>query len=540
MLLRLSITLNNKEGAMDTNRDPERDETSVQIGRALTEFRTDLEKIIRSGEPGDGDTIRDVPRPILERIVMTINRVLLDRNALGDALVKAKSTAHAQALSMDFGGIVTVEANDEGYSIETDFGKISGDGTSVTVESDLGSATVGANGSSFTSGGGGIQIGEDGRVTFTDPGGKEVPGFGGLPFPTSSTKPFEIPIPVPCFKTKPLEIPIPVPSFSTERLPIPITLPTPEAAPLPIPFTFPMPFNPGNFPNVSMTPTPGGPVPIPYPNMGMAPWSSWLASAAGLAGMPAGVLGGIWEGMSEVLGGAMAGGAPPQFDLNLPTIPWLEPPAPWVAEIGRAVARTIAQWQLASRVDPGATVLCNGVICILQPGWIESGIDFRQVLRVELATEGLPEEFAKAVSKVFAEAWNHWFAGHSGTLTYPAFAAFPGPQTPPMPNIPQPLVAAGVSTGWPGMMADELEAGLRDAVPSPGDLDASIRQASRWFSERFSVWCASVMVIGVVTTAPVPSYAPPLVPVGPAVGPGMSFGNFILHGGQSAFTNFGG
>lgn len=39
--------------------------------------------------------------------------------------------------------------------------------------------------------------------------------------------------------------------------------------------------------------------------------------------------------------------------------------------------------------------------------------------------------------------------------------------------------------------------------------------------------------------APVPSYAPPSVPVGPATGPGTSVGNFILHGGQGAFTTFG-
>ncbi len=71
-------------------------------------------------------------------------------------------------------------------------------------------------------------------------------------------------------------------------------------------------------------------------------------------------------------------------------------------------------------------------------------------------------------------------------------------------------------------------------------MDATIKQVSRWFAASFVVWCATTQVMGVITTAPVPTFAAPYVPVGPAGGRGTSVGNMILHGGQMAFTAFGG
>lgn len=113
----------------------------------------------------------------------------------------------------------------------------------------------------------------------------------------------------------------------------------------------------------------------------------------------------------------------------------------------------------------------------------------------------------------------------TGFPWYPAFAAFPGPVAPPMPNVPWPLIAcpsSGVSeilnpSALKKAMVGEFEKG--DCYQSSNDefyktCYEAIANAS---ALAFTVWLSTQMISLVQGTGNVPSFAPPYVPVGPVV-----------------------
>jgi hypothetical protein len=102
-----------------------------------------------------------------------------------------------------------------------------------------------------------------------------------------------------------------------------------------------------------------------------------------------------------------------------------------------------------------------------------------------------------------------------GMPWYPAFAAFPGPVAHPTPNIPCPFAAltmVALSVSAPvlksqmlGIAGDSGNESLCDAI---GDA----------VERSLNLWKVTTMVTGVMGTGPVPTFAPPYVPVGPVVG----------------------
>jgi hypothetical protein len=129
---------------------------------------------------------------------------------------------------------------------------------------------------------------------------------------------------------------------------------------------------------------------------------------------------------------------------------------------------------------------------------------------------------AKGVSKCFKD----WADNVTipGLPWYPAFAAFPGPMAPPMPNVPTPLIAC-VSPKITSIVApmdmksamdDALDGGMKDKDPdkhyeSLHDAIATVCAAG------FAIWVAAQTQI-VMGKGPIPTFAPPYVPVGPVVG----------------------
>lgn len=310
-------------------------------------------------------------------------------------------------------GLVEVEVDDKGFSASTPVGSVRADADGVTVGSKVGGVTVGKDGVRIDSpvGGveirndgvsvatptGGVSIGSDGSVSVTPPGGTPRLGAGGageigIPFPSFKLTAMEIPIPVPRFTIQPLDIPLPVPRFSTERLQLPLTVPA-----FGVPEAVPgWPFGTSSsFPDVVMTP-PGLPAPLP----------------------------------------------------------WFEAPAPWVPQVCRAVAPTVAIWKYGTHAQGGAV---NSGVGILPPGTLRSDIDFGATLEARLTAERVPAGLANAAAKTLAAAWDGWFDKFTGSLQYPLFMAYPGPFAGPMPNLAVPLVAAGVSTGWAAVTPLALE-----------------------------------------------------------------------------------
>ena len=112
-----------------------------------------------------------------------------------------------------------------------------------------------------------------------------------------------------------------------------------------------------------------------------------------------------------------------------------------------------------------------------------------------------------------------------GLPLYPAFAAFPGPMAPPMPNVPVPLIAcpsaqmAAIIT--PDQMKSEmgnaLDGGLKQKDPTK-QFEALHLAIGTVLSVAFTIWLASQQVMLTLGKGPIPSFAPPFVPVGPVVG----------------------
>lgn len=421
-------------------------------------------------------------------------------------------------------GVLEVDIDDNGFSATTPVGSVRADENGVSVGSTVGGVSVGKTGVTVNSpiGGidirndhirvetpvGGVTIGADGTVRVTGPDGTEMPlpgtGNTGLPMPTLKLTPMEIPIPVPRFTVQPLDIPLPVPRFTTEPLQLPLSVPGFTHFPTGIAW----PFGAGStFPDVAMTPSPLGPLPIPYPNLTAA------AAAFGQFGAFT-----RWPGN-------LASAALPA------PLPSPEPPALWVPEMRRAVAHTVMLWKAGTHVNGGVVY---SVVGVLPAGAIRSDIDFGKTLEARLKAENVPTSLGKVLSKVLAAAWDGWFAKFIGSLFYPAFIAYPGPHAAPMPNIPVPLLAAGVSAGWAELMPTALDQALRSEFTGGIDTETerTFRQLASWLAEKFARFCAQTLVMQVFGEGPVPAYAPWL-PVGQVVGGTLSSGRGILVGSDA-------
>ena len=102
-------------------------------------------------------------------------------------------------------------------------------------------------------------------------------------------------------------------------------------------------------------------------------------------------------------------------------------------------------------------------------------------------------------------------------MWYPMFAAFPGPLAPPTPNIPTAFMTLkhdAMATSEQSLKA-AMCAGLRGSLAHSTELFGSIAAALQL---PLQTWKSSQLVMQVLGTGPVPTFAPPYVPVGPVVG----------------------
>lgn len=129
-------------------------------------------------------------------------------------------------------------------------------------------------------------------------------------------------------------------------------------------------------------------------------------------------------------------------------------------------------------------------------------------------------KYTNAVANVLGTAWLSYTATIKvpGMPWYPLFAAMPSPVAPPTPNIPCPVIALTQVTAsiMPATMKQQMVGMLADPMaPVHGELFEAICDG---FDKCFKIWQASTMVTNVLGTGPVPTFAPPYVPVGPVVG----------------------
>jgi hypothetical protein len=129
---------------------------------------------------------------------------------------------------------------------------------------------------------------------------------------------------------------------------------------------------------------------------------------------------------------------------------------------------------------------------------------------------------AKGVSKCFKDWQDNVMV--PGLPWYPAFAAFPSAMAPPMPNVPMPLIACISSKMTSIIMPDDMTSAMDDALDGKlKDMDKDKQYHSMHkaiatvLALAFLMWLPAKQVMLVMGKGPIPTFAPPYVPVGPVL-----------------------
>lgn len=146
------------------------------------------------------------------------------------------------------------------------------------------------------------------------------------------------------------------------------------------------------------------------------------------------------------------------------------------------------------------------------------------------ATSPMLMKYAKAIAKAIGTGWSTWQTSFKipGLPMFPAFAAWALAVAPPMPSIPFPLLAMTQVSTMLGMQALKA-AMIQELSDVEAPFHAKLFEAfADGFEKTFMLWQASTLVTNILGTGPVPTWAPPLVPMGPVVGgTGMGAPGFL-------------
>ena len=196
----------------------------------------------------------------------------------------------------------------------------------------------------------------------------------------------------------------------------------------------------------------------------------------------------------------------------------------WVAITKAARAafgQSVNDWIVASYVQGGRV---SGPNAQLTPGSLKSGVDIEQRLSQALTLARVPAPVGQALARELGGAWRAWADGFQLTLAgaYPKLAAVPGPVAPPTPAAGAFPISRGTSLSEnrlsAAMLSPRLVSALRPlAGRDTSGLDKAVTDLASWVEGSFRDWKLSAQVVGVMGKGPIPSYAPPYVPVGPVV-----------------------
>ncbi len=186
-----------------------------------------------------------------------------------------------------------------------------------------------------------------------------------------------------------------------------------------------------------------------------------------------------------------------------------------------AFGQSVNDWIIASYVQGGWV---RGPNAELTPGSLKSSVDIEQRMMQALTIERVPAPIAQTLAKELGGAWRAWADGFRLSLAgaYPTLAAVPGPMAPPTPAAGAFPIARGMSAGEPqlsaAMLSPRLTSALRvHAGRDVAGLDGAVKDLTTWVEASFRDWKLTAQVVGVMGKGPIPSFAPPYVPVGPVV-----------------------
>ncbi len=184
--------------------------------------------------------------------------------------------------------------------------------------------------------------------------------------------------------------------------------------------------------------------------------------------------------------------------------------------ISGAICDAIDKWLRMASIT---SALINGPVGALTPGGMVGPPLMPFILASAPKETPALMRYSVAIANAVGNQWQMWQTGVAGTLTFPALAAFPGPMAPPSPNVPVPLVAlpsAGESAMSPAMLKSSMQNCLAD--PDAQHAEALFDALAKALGNVFQTFKASTIVQNVLGMGPVPTFAPPVVLVGPVLG----------------------
>lgn len=195
----------------------------------------------------------------------------------------------------------------------------------------------------------------------------------------------------------------------------------------------------------------------------------------------------------------------------------------------------VDMWKLQAEIKVQIMAVCG----IGPPGSLK-GPELKSLAPFSSWEGTLKEKNAKAYAKAVVEGtskqWKAWQdkVMIPGLPYWPAFAAFPLATAPPMPNIPMPLITCPSA-----MMAEMTMPKLRDAMADALDGGIKKKDADKKYlaifetiafpiSLNFLLWLVMQQVMNLLGKGPIPTYAPPYVPVGPVVAGSEAMGKALM------------
>lgn len=182
----------------------------------------------------------------------------------------------------------------------------------------------------------------------------------------------------------------------------------------------------------------------------------------------------------------------------------------------------VNEWVGKARIQ-GGTV--RGPSAVLTPGSLASETNIQMRMVQILANSGTPQDIATDLATVLDHAWNEWASGFQIQIpkAYPSFAAVPARFAPPTSASEAPLLSQGSSTGEASLKSPVLANRLSTALYDPRNQinwrksQQAMESLAQWVEDSFNEWKNGARIVGLIGKGPVPTFAPPYVPVGPVI-----------------------
>lgn len=199
------------------------------------------------------------------------------------------------------------------------------------------------------------------------------------------------------------------------------------------------------------------------------------------------------------------------------------------AKLFQGLSNGIASgWQL---FHSSATLVNVNISAVAAMGGSIVCPNLQQIICLQSSAAGTGQWETKIRERVATAFWGCWkqmldSVSVPGLPWYPAFAAIPMPVAPPTPNVPTPFIA--LNKNALAMAASTLKSTFSISLQGSMDYATQFSEAlAASIDASFQVWMVQTLVTKVLGTGPVPTFAPPYVPVGPVVG---GVGNMIPGG----------